>query len=198
MPKSVAYRNIATMCVLAGFEDPKEVYKKSKLVFEDYRVALVYFKQSDIHIGTPDEVDAERRQLRFDLLDLFWRPFDEYKVQMKALVDRAMATIWFEGLLDSATEMMLMYERGAQYKKILDNYYFHVNPKSKTKTDRMYDCGFKTTSVFYDWLEEAVTLFGIEAWIHLKNNEYRDIAKGIVPYHDIFPDNQKNDFGTRK
>ena len=142
-------------------------------------------------IGTPEEIEAERRQLRYDLLDLFWRPFDEYKVQMRDLVDRAMATIWFEDLLDNATDMMLMYERGPKYKKILDNYYFHPNPNSITKTERMYDCGFKTTSSFYDWLEEAVTLFGVEAWIHLKNNEYKDIAKGFVPYHDIFPDNLK-------
>ncbi|MBQ9304064.1 hypothetical protein [Butyrivibrio sp.] len=191
MPNSVAYRHIVTTCVLTGFNDPKEVYKKSKLVFEDYRVALAYTKQSDKRIGTPEEIEAERRQLRYDLLDLFWRPFDEYKVQMRDLVDRAMATIWFEDLLDNATDMMLMYERGPKYKKILDNYYFHPNPNSITKTERMYDCGFKTTSSFYDWLEEAVTLFGVEAWIHLKNNEYKDIAKGFVPYHDIFPDNLK-------
>lgn len=198
MPNSVAYKNIVTTCLLAGFEDPKDVYKKSRLVFEDYRVALAYSEQNDKRIGTPEEIEAERRQLRFDLLDLFWRPFDEYKVQMKTLVDRAMATIWFEDLLDNATEMMQMYERGGTYKRILDNYYFHPNPKSKTKTERIYDCGFTNPSTFYDWHEEAVTLFGIEAWIHLKNNEYRDMAKGIIPYHDIFPDNIKKKFAVKK
>ncbi len=189
MSRSVAYRKIASMCRLEGFEDSKQVYKKGKLVFEDYRIALICRQQDTGVIKTQEEIDAERRQLRFDLLDMFWRPYEEYKAQMGPLVDRAMATVWFPDVVDNATNMMLMLEKGTVYKKILDKYYFHA--KHESKTERMYDCGYKTTSVFYERLEEAVTLFAIEAWIHLKNNEYKDIAKGFVPYHPIYPDNIK-------
>ena len=189
MAKSVAYRKIASLCMLQGFKNPKEVYKKGKLLFEDYRIALICQNQNTDTVKTQEEIDAERRQLRYDLLDMFWRPYDEYKAQMGPLVDRAMATVWFEGVIDYAMSMMLMLDKGNIYKRILDKYYLHAEHESKT--ERMYDCGFTTTSVFYDRLEEAVTMFAIEAWIHLKNNEYRDIAMGLVPNHPIFPDNLK-------
>lgn len=189
MAKSVAYRKIASICRLQGFDDPKEVYKKGKLMFDDYRVAQMCNYQATDIIKTQEEIEAERRQLRYDLLDMFWRPYDEYKAQMGPLVDKAMATVWFDGVIEYATNMMLMLDKGAVYKRILDNYYLHA--KHESKTDRMYDSGFTTTSVFYDRLEEAVTLFAIEAWVHLKNNEYRDIAMGLVPNHPIFPDNLK-------
>lgn len=186
MAKSKNYTMIAHLCDMAGFKDPKQVYKKSKIMFDDYRIAAIYADQVTEAIKTPEEIEAEKRELRFELLDLFWRPFEDYKVQMSSLVDKAMSKVWFKGLVDDATTMMLMVNKGDDYKKILDNYYFHA--KYESKTDRMLDCGFNSKSVFYDRLEEAVTLFGLEAWIHLKNNEYRDIAKGIVPNHPIFPD----------
>lgn len=189
MAKSVAYRKIASLCRLQGFEDPKEVYKKGKLLFDDYRVASICQDQAPDVVKTQEEIEAERRQLRYDLLDMFWRPYDEYNAQMGPLVDKAMATVWFDDVMDYAMEMMLMMDKGALYKKILDKYFFHAEHESKT--ERMYDCGFTTPSVFYDRLEEAVMLFAIEAWIHLKNNEYRDIARGLVPNHPIFPDNLK-------
>ena len=100
-----------------------------------------------------------------------------------------MNTSWFDELLTFAIGIISFFDKGKTYKKILEVCYLNADEKD-TQLDRQLACGLGRTS-FNDKHKEAVTLIGIEAWMHAKNMEYEEMAKDIVEKHEIYPDNIK-------
>ncbi|RKM56800.1 hypothetical protein D6855_14115 [Butyrivibrio sp. CB08] len=187
MPASANWRDIVTICRAEGFDDPNDVYKKAMLMFKKFRSYKWHRKQSPPRMKSKKETDMERRQLRRRFLDLFWKPLDKNKEEMEKLVEDAMDTAWFDDLIDFAVGILTLFNDGRTYRKLIERCYFNAAPGER-QIDVAIELGMGS-SCFSDKHKEAVTLIGIEAWMHAKNMEYEDMAKRIVEYHDIYPDN---------
>lgn len=189
MPNSANWRNIVSICAAEGFPDANEVYEKCMLMFNKYRYIKWHKQQSPPKKKSRKEIEKERRELRRRFLDLFWKPLKENEKEMEELVEDAMNTSWFDELLTFAIGIISFFDKGKTYKKILEVCYLNADEKD-TQLDRQLACGLGRTS-FNDKHKEAVTLIGIEAWMHAKNMEYEEMAKDIVEKHEIYPDNIK-------
>lgn len=178
---------ITIICEREGFEFD-EVKDKCELLFDSFR-AQKWLKDIGGYTvtKTDEEIQKEMAEIRYTFLDLFWRPLDENREKMVEMINRLCTMTWFDELLNHALNMLLLFTKsGKTYKKLLEAYYF--KPEYEDSGQRR-ESTHMSDSTFYDYRKEAVALLGISFWIYAKQREYKEIAKGNVPYHPIYPEN---------
>lgn len=182
--KSLDYTRIAAICKAQGFE-PKDVLKKSKLLFDSYKNAK--FLQDNIPMKelSDEEVKKQMASARYQFLDLFWRRTEENEEDMRAFINKAITFPWFEKVIEFSLDHLADFKSvGKTYRKIIEVCYFKAI--QETDIDRMVKCGL-SRSRFYAKREEAIILFGVILWDYTKRREYEEMGKGLIANHPIYP-----------
>ena len=182
MAKSEDYRRAEKMCIQEGFTLEK-VGNLSNVLLTGYRDGKwerqYNPRMEDIFV---DET-TDKQNIRRRFLDVMILPIEKSKQQQVYLIESVIARPWFDSKINLVLDELADFRtNGEDYRAILEACYIH--PDKKRDYEIMDELGL-SKSVFYEKRRVATVIFGILLWKYAKRREYEDMAKGLVPAHEI-------------
>lgn len=151
---------------------------------------------------TEEQIIESKINVRRDFLEAVTVPMEESEGEQERIIREVVNLPWLDEKLQIIKKQMLEYPHvGDLYVEILDKCYFHPVVEKDEVTGRNKDIWLimsMSKSRFYDRHREAVMLLGIELWRYAKRREIEDMEKGIIPWHDIYPDRPGDEIPDRR
>ena len=151
---------------------------------------------------TKEEITESKLTVRRNFLEAVTVPMEESEDEQDNITREVVKFPWLDEKLEIIKAHMKEYPQwGGLYVEILDNCYFQpvvVKDEVTGQNKDMWEIMNMSKSRFYDRHKEAVMLLGIELWRYAKKREIEDMEKGIIPWHDIYPDRPGDEIPDRR
>jgi len=176
---------IEDMCYKEGLLG-KNVFDACYTMLKGFRKRRYKDDNEPPKMHTNEEIAGSKLNVRADFLEAVTVPMEESEGEQDRIIGEVVELPWIDEKLEMITTKMNDYPKwGKIYVEILDACYFHPVEEIDEVTGKPKDI----------WV---VMLLGIELWRYAKRREIEDMEKGIIPWHDIYPDRPGDEIPDRR